>query len=436
MATKQSKTQSSSRAIAAIILGRVLQHKGSLASELGGRVRIDAEHLTEVREFCFGVMRWYFELDGLLQQLLKKGIRNKDSDLRALLLIGLYQAKHMRVPVHASVSETVAAAGVLNKQWAKALINAVLRNYERQTDELHSNLSPAQRQAFPDWLFNHINTNWPLHSESIFEASNGRPPMTIRVNAQHHTREQYLEILATNAIVAHISTTSMSAITLEKPTDVFSLPGFELGEVSVQDSSAQLAAELMDLEHGHHVLDACCAPGGKTGHLLEYCDGIDLDAVDNNAQRLSRVEENLQRLGMQANLVVADAGEAAQWSWPSSEYDRILLDVPCSATGVLRRNPDIKFLRRADDLAPLHAQQHSILHSCWQRLKPGGKLLYATCSILPEENEQIIAAFVETHSDATHDPISATWGEQRSFGRQLLPAQHDGFYYCRLLKSN
>lgn len=437
MPSKQGSQQQepNSRAIAATVLDQILQHKGSLATELGGRKRIPIAVRGEVQEFCYGVMRWYFELDGVLQQLLNKPLRKKDGDVRALLLMGLYQSRHMRVPEHASVSETVAAAGALNKLWAKGLINAVLRNHTRQRDELEKRLTPAQVAAYPNWLFKALYKHWPDNAPAVMAASNERPSMTLRVNAHHHSVSDYVSVLTNNAIAAKASVLANSGVELDRPMDVVALPGFDCGWASVQDSSAQLAADLLEIEDGQRILDACCAPGGKTGHILELGKQIKLDAVDNEERRLQKVRDTLDRLGLTASVRREDAAKASQWTWPEDRYDRILLDVPCSATGVIRRNPDIKFLRRSNDLDALHHLQATILAECWQQLKPGGKLLYVTCSILPEENQQIIAAFVETQSDATHDPILASWGEPCSYGRQLLPAQHDGFYYCRLQKN-
>ncbi len=383
---------------------------------------------------CYGVMRWYFQLDAVLIKLISKPLRRKDADVRALLLIGLYQLLHMRTPSHAAVSETVNAATVLKKSWAKGLINGVLRNADRQGDELLAALTPAQQSAFPQWLFDQLVQNWPEHLDEVLAASNQRPPMTLRVNLAKQTRDAALHSLRDAGFESSPGLLSKNAITLDKAVDVAQLPGFQAGYLSVQDEGAQLAASLLDLQDGQRVLDACCAPGGKTGHILESVSNIAVDAMDNNGARLERVSDNLQRLGLQARLIEADASDAEQWKGADS-YQRILLDVPCSATGVIRRNPDIKYLRRQDDIAELSGVQLAMLQTCWSKLAPGGKLLYSTCSILPEENQQIIAAFVESQDDATHDHIVASWGQECSYGRQLLPSTHDGFYYARLVKS-
>lgn len=422
--------------MAANILSRLLHHDGSLATLLPRVLSAseNAERHSEVKEMCYGVMRWYFQLDAILVKLISKPLRRKDADVRALLLIGLYQLLHMRTPSHAAVSETVDAAAALKKSWAKALINGVLRNADRQTDELLAALTPAQKMAFPQWLFDHLIQCWPQQADELMEASNQRPPMTLRVNFAKQTRDAALQSLRNEDIECGPGPISESAITLNKAVDVAQLPGFRTGHLSVQDEGAQLAAFLLDLEEGQRVLDACCAPGGKTGHILERVTNIAVDAMDNSGARLERVSENLQRLGLEAMLIEADACDAEQWKGAES-YQRILLDVPCSATGVIRRNPDIKYLRRHDDIAELRDVQLAMLQTCWSKLAPGGKLLYSTCSILPEENQQIIAAFVESQDDATHDHIVASWGQECSYGRQLLPSTHDGFYYARLIKS-
>ncbi|MFK7730760.1 MAG: 16S rRNA (cytosine(967)-C(5))-methyltransferase RsmB [Pseudomonadales bacterium] len=425
-----------SRVLAANILCRLLNHDGSLATLLPHYLTAseNAERHSEVKEMCYGVMRWYFQLDAVLAKLISKPLRRKDADVRALLLIGLYQLLHMRTPSHAAVSETVNAATILKKTWAKALINGVLRNADRQSEELLATLTPAQQSAFPPWLFERLERCWPEHIDQLLAASNQRPPMTLRVNLTKQTREAALQSLRDAEIEGTSGLLSDCAITLNKASDVAKLPGFQNGRISVQDEGAQLAATLLDLKEGHSVLDACCAPGGKTGHILESVNNIAVDAMDNSGQRLERVSENLERLGLQATLIEADASDADHWKG-AEYYQRILLDVPCSATGVIRRNPDIKYLRRQDDIAKLGRVQLAMLRTCWSKLAPGGKLLYSTCSILPEENQQIIAAFVESQDDATHDHIVADWGEECTYGRQLLPSSHDGFYYARLVKN-
>jgi len=424
------------RVLAANILSRLLNHDGSLATVLPHYLIAthNTDRHSEVKEMCYGVMRWYFQLDAVLDKLLSKPLRRKDADVRALLLIGLYQLLHMRTPSHAAVSETVNAAADFKKIWAKGLINAVLRNADRQKVELLAGLNPAQQHAFPQWLFEHVQHCWPEQSAELLAASNRRPPMTLRVNLRQQSRDAVLQALRNAGQQCAPGLFSNTAITLEQASDVTQLPGFSRGEISVQDEGAQLAAGLLDLAAGQSVLDACCAPGGKTGHILESVDDLSVDAMDSSGPRMQRVKDNLERLGLHANLIEADASDSEHWQ-AGNAYQRILLDVPCSATGVIRRNPDIKYLRRAEDIAELCRVQLAMLRTCWSRLEPGGKLLYSTCSILPEENQQIIAAFVESQSDATHDRIMASWGQECSYGRQLLPDAHDGFYYARLLKN-
>lgn len=431
-----SNKRDNSRVLAANVLCRLLNHDGSLATLLPHYLTtsVNADRHSEVKEMCYGVMRWYFQLDAILVKLISKPLRRKDGDVRALLLIGLYQLLHMRTPSHAAVSETVNAAAVLKKNWAQGLINGVLRNADRQADELLAALTPAQQAAFPPWLYSRLAQCWPEQLDQLLTASNQRPAMTLRVNLTKQSRKAALQSLRNADIECSPGLLSDSAITLNKAVDVAQLPGFQDGLLSVQDEGAQLAASLLEIEQGQRVLDACCAPGGKTGHILESANSITVDAMDHSGSRLQRVSDNLQRLGVDATLIEADASDAGQWKGAES-YHRILLDVPCSATGVIRRNPDIKYLRRQDDIAKLSRVQFAMLQTCWSKLAPGGKLLYSTCSILPEENQQIIAAFVESQDDATHDHIVANWGRECSYGRQLLPSNHDGFYYARLVKS-
>ena len=423
------------RATAARLLAKLLNHQGSLSTLLPEyTASTKADDIGRLKEYCYGVMRWYFLLNSELEQLLDKPLRKKDRDIHALLLIGCYQIRYMRTPSYAAVTETVNASRILKKKWAAGLVNGVLRSFERQQQELFDLLEDHEKQAFPLWLAQRIQAAWPDQQQDIMQASNERPPMTLRVNRQKISRDNFINSLSTHDVLTEVGTITSTAVYLTEAMDVQAITGFSDGLVSVQDEGAQLAAEILACEDGQRVLDACSAPGGKTAHILERYNNIDMTAVDNSATRLERVKDNLQRLNLQAKMVVGDMREPGVWH-DNTPYDRILLDVPCSATGVVRRNPDIKFLRREDDLAPLQATQAKILHKAWSLLKPGGHLVYATCSILPEENEQIVASFLASQDDASHDPIIADWGLDRSVGRQLLPGKHDGFYYARLIKN-
>ncbi len=387
-----------------------------------------------VQAICYGVCRYYYRLDFILSQLLDKPL--KDTSIKALALVGLYQLGFMRVKPYAAISETVAAVG--KKAWAKGLINALLRNYLRKQTELEAaadnTLSAAT--SHPDWLIEQISQSWPEQSAQIFAQNNLQPPMSLRVNLSKISRDNYLQQLNQHDISGTAPPQCASAIILHKPVAVELLPGFAQGLISVQDSAAQLAAELLDVQTGDRVLDLCAAPGGKTAHILESQPHLkELIAVDIDDSRMVRVSENLQRLQLQATQIVADAATPQDW-WDNIPFQRILLDAPCSALGVIRRHPDIKLLRRVEDIAQLQVLQKNLLEAAWSMLAIGGTLLYATCSILKSENEQQAAAFLATHSDAIEWPILSDWGMIRPVGKQIISGESgmDGFYYARFKK--
>jgi len=387
-----------------------------------------------IQALCYGVCRQFHRLDFILSQLLDKPL--KDADVKALALVGLYQLKFMRVKPHAAVSETVLAAR--KKPWAKSLINAVLRTYLREQEGLEHKADKFQAAALshPDWLIKQIERDWPEQALNIFLENNRQPPMVLRVNLAKTSRESYLQRLTGQDIAAQAVSFCPSAIRLDKPAPVELLPGFADGLVSVQDAAAQLAAGLLDVRPGQRVLDVCAAPGGKAAHILETQLQLkELVAVDIDGARMQRVSENLQRLNLQAKLVVGDAAKPEEW-WDGQLFDRILLDAPCSALGVIRRHPDIKLLRRAEDIGQLQVLQKSILQAVWPLLAPGGLLLYATCSILKQENEQQVQAFLAGRNDAVESPIEADWGSAGACGRQIFTGESamDGFYYARIGK--
>ncbi len=389
-----------------------------------------------VKAMCFGVSRWYFKLDFILAQLVPKPIRHEE--VRLLAMIGIYQLEYTRVKPHAAVSETVSALG--DKAWAKPLINAVLRNFQRQRERLLAlaEIDECALWSHPAWLLGKIRKNWPSQCEQVFEQSNRPPPMTVRVNLRQSSREEYLLTLKQAGMIAHACPFAESGVTLESPVSVQSLPGFAEGLVSVQDESAQLAAGLLELDQGQRVLDVCAAPGGKTLHILESrADLAEVVALDIASDRLARVSENLSRAKLNAKVLCGDALEPQTW-WDGKPFDRILLDAPCSATGVIRRHPDIKLLRKPSDLPKLVEVQRRILENIWPLLAEDGLLVYATCSLLKEENEVQISSFLHHHSDAKEVVIAAEWGSPRPYGRQILSGEDnmDGFYYARLVKSS
>lgn len=427
------------RAHAALILSKLLSQEGSLAT-LSSKAEglINPQDGALLQEICFGTCRWYFQLNAILRLLITKPLKEKDADLHCLLLIGIYQLHYLRVPDYAVVNETVAATQALGKHWAKGLVNAVLRNFLRDSDALlqRANASQESRYAHPLWLIKRIRAAWPDHWEAVLTANNQHPPMTLRVNSSRISRAEYLHHLEQAAVAAHPGALAASSIYLEKPCPVDSIPGFWDGLVSIQDEASQLIPQLMALEPGLSILDACAAPGGKTCHILESMRSQGrIVAIDNDARRLERLHQNLARLQLSAEVLVGDASAVKDW-WDGEPFDRILLDAPCSATGIIRRHPDIKVLRREADLEKLKQIQTQLLNSLWACLKPGGLLLYSTCSVLPEENNDIVDSFISHQPDAQHEGIQADWGVECARGRQLLPHPdgNDGFFFAVLRK--
>lgn len=422
------------RALAAVLAGRA-----SLGSSLPEQLaKVEPRDRALAQDLAFGTARWQPRLSLLADKLLQKPFKAGDRDLEALLLIGLYQLFYTRIPAHAAIGETVGCVDKLKKSSAKGLLNAVLRRAQREYDSLLPALEhdPAARLAHPRWLQKALKARWPEHWEAIASANNLHPPLILRVNRRQGSRDAYLADLAAAGIAAVPCTFSADGIRLLQPQDVTALPGFATGRLSVQDEAAQLAAELLELAPGQRVLDACAAPGGKTCHLLEREPGLaEVVALDADAGRLQRVEQNLARLGLAARTLAADGRAVADW-WDGTPFQRILLDAPCSATGVIRRHPDIKLTRQAADIPPLVQLQGELLDALWPTLEVGGILLYATCSVLPEENSDNLAAFLARTPGARELDIPAPWGIAQPHGRQLLPQAegHDGFYYGKLIK--
>ncbi|RQO54202.1 16S rRNA (cytosine(967)-C(5))-methyltransferase RsmB [Pseudomonas sp. KBW05] len=427
------------RLAAAKALAAVLNGKASLNSSLPTQMdKVEDRDRGFTQDLAFGTARWQPRLSALAAKLLQKPFKAADADVEALLLVGLYQLLYTRVPAHAAIGETVGCADKLKKPWAKALLNAVLRRAQRESEALLAELEhdPVVRTAHPRWLQKSLKAFWPEQWEAICAANNAHPPMILRVNRRHHSRDAYLQLLSAAGINATPCVYSVDGIVLEAATDVRSLPGFAEGWISVQDEAAQLAADLLDLAPGQRVLDACCAPGGKTCHILEVeKDLAGVVAVDLEAKRLVRVRENLARLGLSAELIAADGRDTATW-WDGKPFQRILLDAPCSATGVIRRHPDIKLTRQPDDIAALAVLQGELLDALWPTLEVGGILLYATCSTLPTENTEVIEAFLARTSGARELDLATAAGIKQPHGRQLLAQEggHDGFYYAKLIK--
>lgn len=390
-----------------------------------------------VRELCYGTLRWYYRFDYIADRLLSKPLHRRDRDVHALLLCGLYQLEHMRVPDHAAVSSCVHAARALGKPWAARVVNAILRRYQRERSPLMASAMthPAARYAHPEWLIEIIKRDWPMHWEAVLEANNQRPPLHIRVNLRRLARARYLQQL--HDAGRHSGAAGMvdTGVWLEEASSTEQIPGFAEGIVSVQDFAAQLAAPLLAAGNDDRVLDACSAPGGKTAHILESTPDIGtLISLDQSAQRLDKLKANLLREGLHAIAIQGDACHPDQW-WDGKLFDKILLDAPCSATGVIRRHPDIKICRKPAQLPGFAATQRSLLEALWPLLGRNGRLLYSTCSVLRRENDAVIEDFINNHNDARPVPIDAPWGLPTAFGRQTLPGgpgNTDGFYYALL----
>ena len=428
------------RAAAAEILCRVVDAGLTLDAAMAERLPVIERRDDRgfVKELCFGTLRWFDQLDFMLGRYVKKPLKQGDSDIRMLVLVGLYQLHHLDTPAHAAVSETVDATVELDKAWAKPLVNALLRRSQREFQRLEPELdrNPGARYSHPAWLVGRLKSDWPEQWQTILEANNRRPPQHLRVNALRTTRENYLEDLQRAGIRAQEIDLTPCGVQVMEPVDVGELPGFADGHVSVQDAGAQLAAGLLDLQPGDRVLDACAAPGGKTAHVLETQPQIaGMTALDVDEKRMARLRDTLNRLKLDASVIKADAAMTGDW-WDGQQFDRILLDAPCSATGVIRRHPDIKRLKTPEQVPALQTRQTGLLAALWPLLEPGGRLLYSTCSLLHDENDRVIETFLDSHPAANLETIRAEWGRATEYGRQLLPCldNTDGFYYAILSK--
>ena len=427
------------RAIAAQIITNLTRQRGSLSTQL-----TDFSNHPEIsllQEICFGTCRWYLSLEFLLHKLVTKPIKEKDQDVKSLILIGLYQLKELSIADHAAVNETVAASTTLNKSWAKPLINAVLRKYQRNSQKLTEELersSPDIKYSCPTWLLSEINVAWKSKSQSILKGNNQRPPLTLRVNISKKSPEEIISLFAENRIEVSRGNLAKTAIYLDKPLPVEKIPGFTDGWLSIQDESSQLVPKLLKLKPKLRVLDACSAPGGKTCAIIESERSLtEVVALDESMSRIQKTRDNLLRMGLKASLIRGDVINPSKW-WDGRLFDRILLDAPCSGSGVIRRHPDIKILRREQDIQALTKVQAIMLDSLWQCLGPDGLLLYTTCSILPRENDFQIKDFLKRTDNAKYERITADWGVECSYGRQLLSGDkgnYDGFFYSLLSKS-
>ncbi len=400
----------------------------------------DARDRGLANEIVNGVLRWRWQLEFFISRLLKKPLKQKDLDVQLILLMALYELNECRTPDYAVINESVELVRQSGKKWAAGLVNAVLRNFTREQEKLIASMKDGVvRYSHPAWLLEKIKNDWPQRWQQILAANNQRPVFWLRVNQLQYTVAQYQQLLAEEGLESDTIAFADAALKLNHGVDVRSLPGFAEGAVSVQDAGAQLVAALLDVSAEDRVLDLCAAPGGKTCHILERHPTIGhLLAVELEEHRMLRVSENLQRLKLEsrAELIVADARDIDHW-WSGNKFDRILIDAPCSASGVIRRHPDIKTLRRESDVVPLVKLQSEILSAAWQALVAGGELLYVTCSVFKDENQHQIQHFLSLNTDATEIKINADWGELCEYGRQLFPGEQgaDGFYFCRLKKA-
>ena len=400
----------------------------------------DARDRGLANEIVNGVLRWRWRLEFFISSLLKKPLKPKDIEVQLILLMALYELDECRTPDYAVINESVELVRKSGKKWAAGLVNAVLRSFTREKEKLTTSMNDGVvKYSHPAWILEKVKSDWPQDWQQILQANNQRPAFCLRVNRMQYSVEQYQQMLTDEGLESSAVALADQALKLDHGVNVRLLPGFTEGAISVQDAGAQLVAGLLDVSENDRVLDLCAAPGGKTCHILERYPSVDsLLAVELDELRMKRVRENLQRLKLEsrAELIVADARDSKQW-WNGEKFNRILIDAPCSASGVIRRHPDIKTLRRESDIEPLVKLQSEILRSAWQMLEAGGQLLYVTCSIFKDENQNQIQRFLSDNDDAVEIKIDADWGQPCDYGRQLFPGEQDadGFYYCRLKKA-
>lgn len=441
MTTGAAPRRAAARTLAAV-LDRHRNLATALAPELGGLE--DSRDRALARRLTLAVLRDLPALEFRLGRLLEKPLPRRARNVRLLLLSALAELFEAREPARAVVHASVAAARLDGHEHLAGLVNAVLRNYRRQAAQIEAALpdDPQHRHGHPEWLVEALQRDWPDDWQSMLAANNRPPPVWLRVNRRRITRAEFLEQLAAAGHPASADDVLPEAIRLDKAAAITGLPGYRRGWFAVQDAGAQWAAAWMQLQDGLRVLDACAAPGGKTAHMLEHA-AVELSAVELDPKRLEATRAGLERLGlagemageMDSRLIAADATRPAAW-WDGRPFDRILIDAPCSATGVIRRHPDIRWLRRPEDIVANAEVQRRLLDALWPLLKPGGMLVYATCSVLAEENDRQINAFVERTPDARDHPLPEAPGRRMEIGRQIMPGEAgmDGFYYCRLVR--
>jgi len=393
--------------------------------------------LSQARHLAYGVLRWLTALDWLARQMLSKPIKPRERVIYRLILLGLFQLWQDETPAHAAIHETAECARLLDKPWAVGLINAILRRFQRERELWLGRLADQQeRFAHPLWLLEMLQTDWPQDWQAITEANNRQAPLWLRMNRKAASALDVITALENQSYTVSRHPFATDAICVTPAANPVVLEGFEQGRISVQDPAAQLAVDLLELQPGIRILDACAAPGGKACHILEREADANLAAIDLSDRRIKLIKENLQRLNLSCRLITGDAAKPDEW-WDGLPFQSILLDAPCSASGVIRRHPEIKHLRKASEVATAVKLQKELLNQLWPLLEPGGILVYATCSVFNDENSRQINNFLKQHEDAEEKPITASWGKKQQHGRQIFPGEQDmdGFYYAVLQKN-
>ena len=422
----QSSDNNNPRVVALEAICSVVLKKESLSAF---KFPQDIDDLSLAKSLTYNTIRFYHQLNDIVSSILVKPIAKKNLDIHCLILLGANQILFSNIPSHAAIFETVNVVNTLDKSWAKGLVNAVLREIDRNKDVLVK----KPHFSHPSWMLKKIKNYYPDNFKQIFSQNNTQAPMSIRVHPKHNLGEfqNSLESIGIESLSISIAP---QLLILENAVDVLKLPDFENGSCYVQDASAQLAGHIMSPKNGELVLDACAAPGGKTTHLSEIAPSAVITALDSDELRINKIKQNIERYKLNNIKIAHGLAQNQDW-WDGIYFDKILLDAPCSASGVIRRHPDIKLLRKPKDITSLTSLQKDILNNLWNILKPGGALLYATCSVLKSENEHQISNFLQTHNDAIEEKISIDWGFEVSVGRQQLPSHNfDGFYYAKLIK--
>lgn len=425
------------RLLAIEALADVLDRKLNLTDSPALQDSPRSRDLSMSRHLAYGVLRWWTALDWLAAQMLSKPLKQRDQDIHRLVLLGLYQLWQDQTAPHAAIHETTECARLAGKPWAVGMINAILRRFQREQEQWIERLNAREeRFAHPPWLLKELQTDWPNDWQDIAQANNQQPPLWLRINCRGPGKNEVIERLEDQGFEVESNAFAADAVCITPAVHVTSLPGFAAGHFSVQDPAAQLAVDLLKPEAGERILDACAAPGGKTCHILERQPTCRLTAIELIGRRLELIRQNLARLKLKCALINGDAAKPGDW-WDGQSFQKILLDAPCSASGVIRRHPEIKHLRQPGQIADAVNTQHHLLQQLWPLLEPGGILVYATCSLLKDENNRQIKDFLSKHAEAEASAVETGWGRAAQPGRQIFPGEQgmDGFYYAVLQKN-